>query len=224
MIVNLDDLEKFGFADPASAKGRLAKVRSRQTCIIIGVDYLVRIFVLYAWAGHIQTSRYRDKIISVYDEWRPKKMGIEANGMQVCFGDLVVEKAKEMLGKIRLIPIPSPTKVEKNFKIRTTIQPIVDDGRLFVPEDMIELRSELQSFPTGRFKDLVDTLAMAIMLIPRRTTQEGHDSEIEGLAKYLRDSGAPSDYIEQRIGEMKLAASFKREGDKSQPFTSMGGS
>ena len=223
MIINLDNLEKFGFVDPASGKGRLSRIRSRQTIIIIGVDHLVRIFVLFSWVGHIQTSKFRDKIIKVYDQWRPKRMGIEANGMQVCFGDLVVEKAKAELGRIKLLPIPSPTKVEKNFKIRTTIEPIINDGRLFIPEDMVELRSEAQSFPTGRYKDLIDCLAMAIMLIPRRTTQAEHDSEIEGLARYLRESGAPSSYIEERIGELRLAASFKGNGAQSQPLTSFGG-
>lgn len=203
MLTELQNLEIYGFVDPAGGKSRLSKVRSRQAIVLIGVDHLVRIFALYAWAGRLSTSKFRDKIIKEYEQWKPRRMGIESNGTQVLFGDLVVEKARETHEKIKLMPIPAPQSVDKIFKIRTTLEPIINDGRLFIPEEMIELRSEIQSFPTGRFKDLVDTLASAIMLIPRRAPVEVHNAEIDAYADYLRRTGAPAEYIIQEIGKMR---------------------
>ena len=200
--MKIDELEKYAFADPASGKQKLKKVRSRQAIVVIGVDHLIRIFVLLAWAGRLTTSKFRDKLLEVHEKYKPRRFGIEANAMQELFGDLVIEKAKEEFGTSKFIPVNQPTKIEKEFKIRTALEPVIADGRLFLMDDQIELRSEIVSFPTGQLKDIVDALASAIMLIPRRHPQEARDTEREALAKYLRDTGAPSWYIEQQIGGM----------------------
>lgn len=201
--MELNDLERYAFSDPASGKQKLKKVRSRQAIVVVGVDFLLRIFVLLAWAGRLTTSKFRDKLLSIHDEFKPRRFGIEANAMQELFGDLVIEKAKEEFGASRFMPIHQPTRIEKEFKIRTALEPVIADGRLFLQDDQVELRSEVASFPTGHFKDLVDALASAIMLIPRRFPQQEKRQETEALAKYLRDTGAPAWYIQQKVENMK---------------------
>ncbi len=211
----LTNLERYAFCDPAGSKrGKtanvLAKVRARQAIIVLGIDHLLRIFVLYAWAGRLPASKLRDKVLEVYEEWQPRRFGIEDNAMQQLFGDLVIDEAKKTIGgNIRICGVPTSTKIEKNFKIRTTIEPVLNDGRLFIPEHLIELRAEIQGFPTWHLKDLVDCLAMAIMLIPRRAPQERQDDEKDALAKYLRDTGAPSWYIEQRMSGLVPADQYE---------------
>lgn len=203
MQLEVANLERYAFCDPASGKGQLKKVRARQAIVVIGVDYLLRVFVLHAWCGKLPTSKFRDEIISTYDRFQPRRMGIEANAMQALFGDLVYEKAVEELGHARISPINSPTKIEKDFKIRAAIEPILNDNRLFVSATHVELLSELRGFPSGQLKDLVDALAMAIMLIPRRTPERVNTGEVDALAKYLRDTGAPAWYIERAVAEAK---------------------
>lgn len=200
----ISDLEIYGFSDPASGKNRLKKQRARQAIIIIGADYLLRIYVLYAWAGRLATSLYRDKIIEVYGKYDPRLFGIESNAMQELFGDLVIEAAREKYGHCRIVGIPSPTKIEKDFKIRTTVEPLIYMGQLFIPMEFVELRSEVSGFPTNILKDMIDCLSMAVSLIPRRTPQQEKSTELTDYAAYLRDSGAPSAYISEQVEKMKL--------------------
>jgi hypothetical protein len=207
-VENLDytQLERFGFTDPASGKGRLKKVRARQAIVVIASDWLQRIFVLYTWAGRIPTSRYLDKIIKVCDDYQPKRFGIEANAMQSLFADLVTDAAKKRMKRLSFIPVMQPTRIDKDFRIRTVLEPVVADGRLFMMEKQVELEGEIRSFPTGLTKDLVDCLASAITLVPRRPLPQQQSEEAEQLASYLRNTGAPSWYIQKRVKEVMIDA------------------
>lgn len=209
--VDLKSLEIWGFCDPASGKQRqaLRKVRARQALVFIGVDYLLRIFVLYAWGGRLVASKFRDHIIEQYERWQPRRLGIEDNGLQSLFGDLVLDQARQTLkGNIRIVGVPTSTKVEKDFKIRTALEPLLAAGRLFIPPTAYELLAEIQGFPTWHLKDLVDCLAMAVMLIPRRPQAQQQTTEKAALLRYLRDSGAPAGMIDSYAATGKLDRSY----------------
>ena len=197
------ELDRYFFADPASGKNRLKKIRARQAIVGIGVDPLQRVFVLEAWAGKLTTTKFRDKIIEFYSQYAPRKFGIENNAMQELFGDLVKEEARKKYGNVRIVGIPTSTKVEKDFKIRTIIQPFFNDGRLFIQEGHTELIAEIRGFPTYYLKDLIDSLAMCIKMIPKQRESLVRADEIKQMAEYLRNSGASSHYIQQRMREMK---------------------
>ena len=122
--------------------------------------------------------------------------------MQSLFADLVTDAAKQRMKRLNFIPVMQPTKIDKDFRIRTTLEPIIADGRLFMMEGQVELEGEIRSFPTGLTKDLVDSLASAATLIPRRPLPVQQSQEAEQLASYLRNSGAPSWYIKKRVEEV----------------------
>ena len=200
--IDYTKLERFGFTDPASGRSRLKKIRARQAIVVIASDWLQRIYILYTWAGRIPTTRYLDKIINVCDDYQPKLFGIEAKAMQSLFADLVTDAAKRRMKRIAFVAVTQPTKIDKDFRIRTTLEPVIADGRLFMQESHIELESELRSFPTGLTKDLVDCLASAISLVPRRPLPQQQNEEAEQLASYLRNTGAPTWYIQKRVKEV----------------------
>jgi len=200
--LDLTQLERWGFTDPASGKSRLKKVRARQAIIVIASDWLQRIYVLYTWAGRIPTSRYLDKIIKVCEDHRPKLFGIEANAMQSLFADCVRDAAKREYKRIPFTSVTQPTRIDKDFRIRTALEPVIADGRLFILEKHSQLEAELRSFPTGLTKDLVDCLASAISLVPRRPLPVQQSEEADQLASYLRNTGAPTWYIEKRVKEV----------------------
>lgn len=217
MKIKLDQLDTYFAVDPASGKGRLRKIRARQAIIGIGVDYLSRIFVIYAWAGKLTSSKFRDKILDVYGKFEPRRMGIEANAMQSLFADLVRDKGRERFSRLRIVPIMQSTKVDKDFRIRTSIEPTMFSGRLFIQGKpdvegspvgttpmMRELVGEIAGFPTAETKDMVDALASAISLVPKRTSEQRRDSEVDELAQYLRRSGASPHMIEKRVEELRL--------------------
>jgi hypothetical protein len=121
--------------------------------------------------------------------------------MQSLFADLVTDAAQKRMKRIAFIPVTQPTRIDKDFRIRTTLEPVIADGRLFTMEKHSELESEIRSFPTGMTKDLVDCLASAITLVPRRPLPQQQNDEAQHLASYLRNTGAPTWYIEKRIKE-----------------------
>ena len=200
--IELSDLKKYGFTDPASARGRIRKIRARQAIVVIGVDTLHRIFVLYSWAGRLATSKYVDKILTMCENYQTKLFGIEANAMQSLFADLVRDKARDRAKRLAIVPVHQSTKVDKDFRIRSALEPVINGGRLLIHKKQTELESELRGFPTASTKDLVDCLASAVSLVPRRLPKRQQSDEVDTLAQYLRDSGAPAWYIEERVAEV----------------------
>ncbi len=207
--LEIEKMRKYAFTDPAGGKQKAAqakhkKIRALQATIVICVDDLTRIYVLHCWSGRLPPSKYLDKLITTCDDYEPKIFGIEANAMQSLFAELVHDTARRRLGahKNRFLAVDQPTKIDKFFRIRTTLEPVIDEGRLFVPDHMIELLSDLKGFPTIQFIDRIDALASAVSLVPQRPLPQKRQDEAEQLARYLRNTGAPSHYIEKRVKEL----------------------
>lgn len=200
----IDELvDRVGFVDPASGKNQeLKKVRARSAIVVVGQDALARIFVLYAWADRVSPTVLSAKIIEVADALKPRTFGIEDNAMQFLFADLVMRDARQLESRVKFLPVTQPTRIEKDFRIRTTLQPVIARGRLFVRADQRELLQEIEAFPNSMTKDVVDALASAVNILPRRVAPVQRRDEAEALARYLRESGAPPDYIEQRLAEL----------------------
>lgn len=194
----LDELtDRVAFLDPAGGKQRVRRVSARSAIIVLSRDWLSRLFVLHAWAARCTTDAMVEKILDVCQQYRPRIFGIEANAMQSLFVDTVRREARMKGLRLPLTPVNQPTKIEKEFRIRTALQPIIAEGRLFIQADQHELRNELQSFPLGMTRDLVDALASAVSLYPQRPTTAAREEETESYLSYLRNSGAPASYIEQ---------------------------
>jgi hypothetical protein len=206
---NIPDLDLYAFTDPAGGKSKAAaakhkKIRALQAAIVVAVDSLQRIFVLYSWSGRLPPSAYLDKLITICDNYNPKLFGIEANAMQSLFADLVHTEARRRLGahKNKFLEVNQPTKIDKFFRIRTTLEPVINEGRLFVPENMTELLADLRGFPTIQHIDRIDCLASAVALIPQRPLPQKSKDEADALASYLRNTGVSSHEIEKRIKEL----------------------
>ena len=94
------------------------------------------------------------------------------------------------------------TKVDKIWRIRTTLQPLLGSGRLLISRRLDELKNEITSFPMSTQNDLVDALASVCAIIPAPTTVNQNYDEVKELAKYLRDTGVSPAVIEQRVNEL----------------------
>lgn len=198
----LKNLEVYAAADPASGKhGRSAsKRRARQACVVAARDWLDRWFELDSWAGRETASDFKKRIINTYSKWRPRLLGIEANGMQVLFGALVRDEIREEFGTSpRIIPFYQPTNVEKTYRIRTGLEPIIAQGRLFLRSKTSELAVEIRGFPTAQTKDLVDMLETVIRMAPRRPEGERRSREVEEYARYLRSTNCPPRLIAEKL-------------------------
>jgi predicted phage terminase large subunit-like protein len=205
----------YAFADPAGGKGRVKRVSARAAYVVVAQDFLTRVIVLEARAGRWSTDVLTDKLIDAALRWRPRVFGVEANAMQELYAASLSRECRQRGLKIPFSPVWQPSGIEKDFRIRTAIQPVLAAGRLVIPDapEFYELREELKGFPIAQTKDLVDALASSI--VPQRSMPAQEREEVEGLADYLRRSGAPPEYIERRIAEVRRSASAL---DAKRPF------
>lgn len=177
--------------DPAGnpKKAALKRVRARSAVVVVGADYLERIFVLYSWADRAATPTLLEQIFEVNERFHPRRFGCEANAMQSLFAEAVRYVAKDKGKSLPLVAVQQPTKITKEFRIRSILQPVVGNGRLFLQPNQHELRAEITAFPTGMTVDLVDALASCVSLIPKVTRRELDNRAETNIRQYLIDSG-----------------------------------
>lgn len=196
MNLRRDELgSAFAFLDPHGGKrdAHLKKLGSRSAICVGAADTLGRIFVLYAWAARCSTEELIEKIYYVNRTFMPKVFGVESNGLAALFTDALARDAKYAGIKLPLSEVFQPTHQEKDFRIRTILQPIVGHGRLFIDETdpgQRELYHEITTFPQNPIKDLIDACASMCRLIPPPVVRARKDVETERLLKYLRSTGA----------------------------------
>src|SRR5215468_2659836 len=192
-LVKRDELsQSVFFCDPAAGKNlQLKRVRARSAIVGLEQDLWGHIFVKVAWAERCSTDRLTDKIFEFNELFKPRTFGIEANAMQTLYGDMVAREAKFRSRRVPILEVHQKTTVEKDWRIRTVIQPLNNAGRLFLLDEHVELRAEIRNFPMTPTKDLVDALASAIKLLPPVHSRIERDSELDKRLAYLRESGAP---------------------------------
>lgn len=204
MRLPLKELDFYFFCDPAGSKKAQEIKRTRANAAIVGVgaDTLRRIFVVEWWEKRATTEELTERIFEMNAKWKPRQFGCEANAMQELYGEMVQLEAKRRGVKLPLVAVYQPSKVEKTYRIRTGLQPVIREGRLFLPESMIAERTKLASFPMNvTAVDGIDALENAVRLVPKRPAPQQRHDEIDALAAYLRASGMPPPLIEQRIRE-----------------------
>lgn len=207
----LDTIRPFyGFLDPAGPKQRhegLKHVSSRSAIIVAGADDLGRVFVVYAWADRCATEVLMAKMTEVSDRFRLKVFGCEEAAFSGLFTDAVRRDGVLRNRVLPLVGVKQPSNLEKPYRIRTTLQPLIGNGRLFLlgnDPGMNELRTEIVTFPMNPRMDLIDALASVCRLMPLKTSRTAYNAEAQAHLRYLRESGAPLDVIDAE------AAAFRR--------------
>lgn len=204
----LHRLHLYAFLDPAGGKKTaLKKVRANSAIIVIGVEptALQRIFVLDAWRGRDSAPQLIQRVLDTNERWQPRQFGCEANAMQSLFTELVEHEAIRQEKHLPLVPVYQPTKIDKEWRVRDAVQPVVGHGRLFIQQSQVELISEITSFPLGEYRDMIDALASAIAMVPLQAPSVQQDAEREALARYLRRIGSTPTEIEARLAAFDAA-------------------
>ncbi len=181
--------------------------KARSAIVVIAPDWYGRIFVLEAWAARCSTDHLIDRMFEVEDRWKLRVFGGEANGLQELFQEAVMRDARLRGKRLPLKPIHVSTRVQKPWRIRTILQKLILDGKLFLQPDMVELRTEIGNHPLTPICDLVDALASAVKMVPPTVTVTEASSAQKDMLDYLRKSGAPPFVIEEyaRTGRLEPA-------------------
>jgi predicted phage terminase large subunit-like protein len=194
--------ERRTFLDPAGGGvGLLKSGLARSALVTVARDQWNRIWVLDAWAERATTTEIVNRLIEHYHHWNPGIVGIEVAGQQRLFVDAVQDILRLRGEHIPLTGVQVSTRVDKLYRIRTILQPVIAQHRLMIRTNLTELRQELGAFPTGQTVDLVDALASAIGMLPSKLTPADEESGTDLYAEHLRDCGLPEDEICARIEE-----------------------
>lgn len=186
------------FLDAAGGKKNKDKNKARSAITVVSSDAANRVFVRYAWAERCATEKIYEKIYEVNRRFKLETFGIEGNAQQTLFVDSVIKDAYEKGINVPVQCVIQPTSMDKDFRIRTHLQPVVAQGRLFLKKDQYNLLKEVLDFPMSTIKDLIDSLASAVGILPKQISLNHASEESQAHLEYLRNSGAPPDYIEQQ--------------------------
>jgi len=183
--------QSYMWLDPASGKrdNKVKATRARSAIVVLGTDPVGRVFVLDTWADRVGTSAIVDAFLTLYERWRPGVAAYEDMGQQALLEDPLREEADKRELPVPLVPVKVTTRVDKNWRIRTMIQPLLAKGMLFLDESFTELYNELKYFPMSQTVDLVDALACCCSLLPPAPSIAQHRQSRKDLEDYLRESG-----------------------------------
>ena len=190
------------FLDPAGGKQQVKKTRAKSAIIVVGADSLNRFFVLYTWAERCATTDIYEKIYEVNELFKPDTFGIESSAQQSLFVDGVIMDAYMRQKTVPIVAVPMPVSISKEFRVRTVVEPVIKEGRLFInKEEHKELFNQIRDHPMNTIVDLIDALASAIHLIPKQALPREITRENQELLDYLRNTGAPIDIIQKAAQE-----------------------
>jgi hypothetical protein len=201
--ISLTLLDVVAMADPSGGKTAVKRVQARSAISVIAQDPYDHVFLLESWAERCSTDRFIEKIFALNDKWRPRVFGIEANAMQTLFAAGIRREARFRALRIPVVEVWQPTRVEKPFRNRSALQPIINEGRFFTADEHVEARNELSTHPMNATFDIVDTIASAVGLLRVRPKEDAVTSDLAGLAAYLRRSGTPPSIIESEIAKRR---------------------
>lgn len=186
-------LSTYAYLDEASGQVKKTGRTSRTAIVVVSQDPCGRCFVLYTWAGRVKPTEIVDQVIEAHIRYRPKMFGIESNGQQNLFAQLLTELIhRKGIRDFAPVYVRPPMDKTKTERIKNAIQPYTRSGRLLLQEHLhSELKREIDTFPTGQTNDLIDALAGVIALIPPVMEPRKDTTTQDAIRSYLTAMGIP---------------------------------
>lgn len=194
----------YAFVDPhggqaGATSARLKRVASSAAICVGGLDSLGRYFIVDAWSDRVSTDDLIERMYAVCSRWSVKSFGGESNGLAGLWLDALARDARRANRHLPIVKVPQPSNIEKDYRIRTILQPLVGNGRLFIARHLTPLVDQICAFPMSMQKDLIDSCASLCRFIPPRPRAHTESAEREHLARYLRDRGVDPDIIRREV-------------------------
>lgn len=163
--VRPDEMDVISCCDPATG------AHDRSAVVTIALHRPTGlIYVLEAFGRRMSDYDYMDKVIRVYEFWRPRRIGWESVNFQVVFKHFLEERARSV-GVYLPIEEIRHGSVSKETRI-SALSPYFESGRILLQENQKELIDEILTFPRGKYDDILDALAMGVaMLTGRKKTR-----------------------------------------------------
>lgn len=150
--------------DPAHS-GNSGSGRARHAIVVWGQlddDY----FLLEAWASQCTLGTFVDKIYEIAKKWRLRKFGVETVAGQIYLKFHLDTKNAQENNYLKVIPLkgevegPDGTMTrKKEWRIRNVLSPLFEFGHVYVQRRHQDFIGEFNTFPRGKFVDLLDASA-----------------------------------------------------------------
>lgn len=174
--IRLDELQIYGFLDPATGKAPTARKAGGDFAAIVtvGVDAVGYIYVLGAWLERAGPSAQIDQIFDLHEQWGYAEFAIEANAFQKQMLEPIDdERARRRRGRKRWDVEVRGVVHRTNKRMRILgLEPLVRNGWLLFRDELDEeFGRQLSDFPMGAHDDAPDALQGAVALA--RTAHRG---------------------------------------------------
>lgn len=202
------------YLDPAASKKRQDLAKSASAIAVVGWDHLARYYALEMWQKRCATNELIEKVFEIQTRWKPSSFGVEANGMQSVFGEMVQREAASRGIYLPLRKHFQDTTISKEFRVETRLSPLIQDGRFFVLGTQHELRTGLMEARKGHVPDLVDALASAVEIVPIRPASYRLPDSLDVSRKfenYLKSTGRSRREVERILAERDRMIKDRKE-------------
>jgi hypothetical protein len=198
--VKLAELDKVAVLDPASEKARgegRNSGKSNPAFVVMGQDHKHRVYVLHAYAKRDTIQALCAHIFNTWPKYKPRVLGIESVALQSIFGEYIRREARSRKLTLPIVSVTPHTHRTKEWRIRSALQPIAENGRLYVHKSLIQFMLEYNKFPSSGSSDLLDAAAYGVRLLRRPHGGVDDEEQIRAdrqLSRYLRNIHAVAGY------------------------------
>ena len=155
--------------------------------IVSGVSPEDQIFVLETWSDRVTPTDIVDKILELAKKWGPRVVGIEQAGQQST-RFYFAKKAREEGQNFAVIPL-KPKNRDKGVRIRNSLEPIINAGRLYVLATQTTMLRQIEFHPDLENDDEIDPLAYGteegmweVPVLLGEDDEEDEKTELERMA------------------------------------------
>lgn len=182
--------------DPAYSEDDTADFK---TASLILCDTYSNRYLAYYIRTHSKIGDFQDAVINLWLSNRSAvtAIGIPNSGVEKAFFESFLRKCQDRklyppVMELKNVFVQSGTSVSirnKTARVIAALQPLFEQGKYYIGEDMLEARDELMSIGVSRHDDIVDTMAYAESLMQPYYGQNTINSDGDNMALAVAASG-----------------------------------
>src|SRR6266702_397177 len=204
-------------SDPTHSKNA-DQGRCRHSIVVVGMNDEGNYYLLDCWAQKCSYDAYFQQIFAIAKRWGLHRTGFETSAGQG-FAAYHIEflsqqtgwrlKVEELKGEVELGD--GSLSHKKEFRIRDTVSPIAEFGRLWVQRKHQDFLAEYNSFPRGTYVDILDALAYVPQLLRNPMNQKTRKQMLALNRQMSNLVGAPYSAGAQRQAVNHFASMMGRQ-------------
>jgi len=148
-------LNVFAVSDPAMSQGADSDF---STITVVGIDWENNWYILKYYREKLLTNDFINRLFDVKHEWNPITTSIELVSQAQGLLDPIHNEEERRNEYLNLFEIKVRNEYTKQIRIRSVLQPRFERGKIFIKEDMVDLKDEILRFPKAKHDDIIDPL------------------------------------------------------------------